>query len=419
MSHPRLAYLMSRFPHLPETFILREMVALRASGYPLSIYPLVRQKPAVVHSEVAGLLPSVRWQPVYSPAVLGAALGAWLRQPKRITRLWLKTIRENRTDRNLLLRAVLIFPQALWMAREMQREGIEHIHAHYATHPALAAWIISQVTGIPYSLTVHAHDIYVRRAMLPTKLRDASFVAAISQFNRDFLARVVGEWVRSRVHVVHCGILPEHYPHKPAGRRGEQFELLSIGSLQPYKGQHVLITACRLLRDKGLNFRCRIVGSGELRDVLQAQINTLGLADRVELCGPRTQTEVAAMLAESDCYLQPSVITAAGKMEGIPVALMEALACGLPAAATAISGIPELVRAGETGWLVPPEDPAALADAVLEIFNQPQEAARRGSNGRALVLAEFDLRANVARLAELLEDSSAVKISAAAVEPER
>ena len=413
MSHPRLAYLMSRFPHLPETFILREMVELKANGYALSIYPLVRQKQSVVHPEAAALMPAVRWQAAYSPAVAAAALQAFVRQPAKVVRLWLQVARENRADRNMFLRALLIFPQALWMAREMQREGIEHIHAHYATHPALAAWIISQMTGIPYSLTVHAHDIYVRRAMLPTKLRGARFVAAISQFNRDFLAREVGEWVRSRVHVVHCGILPEHYPQRLAGRRGEEFELLSIGSLQPYKGQQVLITACRLLRDQGLNFRCRIVGSGELRDVLQAQIDTLGLADRVTLSGPRTQSEVAAMLAESDCYVQPSVITPAGKMEGIPVALMEALACGLPVAATQISGIPELVRAGDTGWLVAPEDPAALADAVLEIYRQPQEAARRGNNGRALVLAEFDLRANVARLAELLENSPAAGVTAA------
>ncbi|MGH2522290.1 MAG: glycosyltransferase [Anaerolineales bacterium] len=136
---------------------------------------------------------------------------------------------ENRTSPNFLLRAMALLPKAVYATRLMQREGIRHIHAHYATHPAFVAWVIHRLTGIRYSITVHAHDIFVHTAMLATKLREAAFVVAISEYNREYLARVVGEWVRDKIHLVHCGITPDAYRPRPASSTpNKHFEIISF-----------------------------------------------------------------------------------------------------------------------------------------------------------------------------------------------
>ncbi|RPH60873.1 MAG: colanic acid biosynthesis glycosyltransferase WcaL, partial [Chloroflexi bacterium] len=286
------------------------------------------------------------------------------------------------------------------MAERMQAEGVTHIHAHYATHPALAAWIIHNLTGIPYSITVHAHDIYVNQTMLEPKIRGARFVAAISEYNRQFLGKHLGPWAVEKTHIVHCGIQPERYQPAPQEKAG-MFEVVSIGSLQPYKGQRHLIEACAILRGPGLNLHCRIIGGGELKGELETLIARKHLEGVVELTGPLPQDSVAKILPQAHCYVQPSIVTPSGKMEGIPVALMEALACALPVVATNISGISELVRPGQTGWLVPPEDPQALADALAVVHANREEAGRMAQAGRELVLQEFDLRKNVSKLSVL------------------
>jgi len=400
----KIAYIMSRFPHLPETFILREMMEVERQGLQVSLYPLIVQKQTVIHPDAEKWLTRAHRLPWISLEILAANGRYFFKHPLRYTALLWRVFWGNLASPKFLARALALFPKTVCMAAQMQAEGIQHIHAHYATHPALTAWLIHHLTGIPYSFTVHAHDIYVDRTMLFAKVRDAAFVVAISQFNRQFLARHLGDWTLEKTHVIHCGIQPERYQpaqKKPSGR----FEIISIGSLQPYKGQRYLIEACALLHQRGLDFRCRIIGGGELASVLEKQIAASGLSGQVILTGPQTQESVAQILSESDCYVQPSIITASGKMEGIPVSLMEALACALPVVASDISGISELVRPAETGWLTPQRDAAALADVLLDVYNRPEEAARRAQAGRDLVLREFGISDNIGLLLLLLNKS--------------
>ena len=328
--------------------------------------------------------------------------------PRRYFSLWGRLVRENFSSPKFLLRALLLFPRAVWMAEAFLRDGVEHIHAHYATHPALVAWIIHRLTGIPYSVTVHAHDIFVEKPMLATKLRDAVFIASISEFNRDYLVDALGPWVRHKISIVRCGIDPAYYGQSETPRNG-RLEILSVGSLQPYKGFAFLIEACALLRDRGIPFRCRIVGGGDLRGTLQELIQNRGITGSVELLGPRTQDDVARLLRTGDCYVQPSIITDTGKMEGIPVAVMEAMTSGLPVIASALSGLPELVKPGETGWLVPPGNSTLLADALSEVHEQPAEARRRAALGRQWVKQEFNLTTNVHKLAALFAETAPLR----------
>jgi colanic acid/amylovoran biosynthesis glycosyltransferase len=397
----KIAYIMSRFPHLPETFILREMITLEQQGWEVALYPLIVQNSSVIHADALSWIKRAKRIPWISVDVLAANFRQLLKHPLRYASLCYRVLAGNLPSRRFFIRALAMFPKTVRMAELMEAEGIQHIHAHYATYPALAAWIIHQLTGIPYSITVHAHDIYVDQTMLAPKVRDAAFVAAISEYNRQFLGRHLGQWAIEKTHIIHCGIQPERYT--PATQTSGVFEIVSIGSLQPYKGQQYLIRACEILRQRGLNFHCRIIGGGWLQSELETLIAEKKLAGVVELTGPLPQESVAKILPQAGCYVQPSVITTSGKMEGIPVALMEALACALPVVATDISGISELVRPAQTGWLVPPEDPQALAEAISAIQADRDSAEHLARAGRELVLQEFDLRRNVSQLSALFQ----------------
>ncbi|MDK2979739.1 MAG: colanic acid/amylovoran biosynthesis glycosyltransferase [Chloroflexota bacterium] len=407
----RVAYLVSRFPHLPETFILREMNELEAQGVEVELFPLVVQQQVLVHPEAVHWLERLHAARMLSAKCLGANLRTLLRRPGRYFGTFFRMTALNLRSPKFLLRALFIFPLAVEMAETMQALDVQHVHAHYATHPALAAWIIHRLSGIPYSMTVHAHDIFVNRTMLEQKLADASFVRAISQFNKDFLAQRYGAAVEEKMVVIHCGIDAQRYVvarEVPA----QPYRMISVGSLQPYKGHENLVCACALLREQGLDFHCRIVGGGELQPALAAQIERLDLAGRVELAGPQTEDEVARLLGEADCFVLPSVITPSGKMEGIPVVLMEALAGGLPVVASRLSGIPELVRDHTSGLLVPSADAQALADAVLWMQAHPQEAAKMAAAGRKLVEAEFDIHKNTLELSNLFIQFTYQKVMA-------
>ena len=398
----KIAYIMSRFPHLPETFILREMIAIEKLGWHIALYPLIFQRQAIVHHEAQPWIQRANKVPWLSWHMLFANLRKAIYQSGLYFSLWGQVLQENKSSIKFLVRAIALFPRVVWMAEKFQADGVTHIHAHYATHPAFAAWLINQLTGIPYSVTVHAHDIFVEKTMLETKLCRAAFIVAISEYNREYLARILGDWVREKTHVVRCGIDPTYYQSqgKPQ-ERGGCFEIISVGSLHPYKGHVFLLKACALLRDSKIPFRCRIVGGGHLRNSLTGLIREYDLEGMVELMGPRTQDEVSRLLETANCYIQPSIVTSSGKMEGIPVALMEAMASKIPVVATSISGIPELVKDGETGWLVPPENVYSLANAITSIYAGPAEAQRRAQRGRQLVISEFELYTNTRKLSSL------------------
>jgi colanic acid/amylovoran biosynthesis glycosyltransferase len=407
MAYPKIAYIMSRFPHLPETFILREMDALEKLGWDVVLCPLILQRQAVVHTEAQPWVPRAKRLPYLSPGILAASALALLRQPRTTLGILATVVAGHWRHPAVLVRVLALLPKMFLAARVLAQADVEHVHAHYATYPALAAWVVSRLTGLPYSVTVHAHDLFMSTPMLEEKLGDARFVAAISEFNRDFIARQVSDRAARRTTVVRCGVrVADYLPATPPPEKdGATLELLTVGSLQVYKGQIHLLRACRLLRDRGMALRCRIIGGGPEQEHLEAEIERLRLQGTVELLGPQPQEEVARLLPTAHCYVQPSVVAPTGQMEGIPVSIMEAMASCLPVVATDLSGVGELVRSGETGWLVAPASPEALAAAVAEVAADPQRASKLGSAGRELVRDEYDLESNVARLADLFEDS--------------
>ena len=332
----KVAYVTSRFPKLTETFILREILALARMGQPVEIFPLLDVQQSIRHPEAETLTSRIHYTPYLNSAILAANIHYLRRRPRRyMAALWL-AFKDNIGSANLLLRALMLFPKSVYNARVMNSIGICHVHAHFATHGALSALIIECLTDIPFSFTAHAHDIFVRPGALRAKLARSRYVIVISNFNKTFLLERYPDIDEHKFHVIHCGIELERYPERQFPRRDGQINILSVASLEPYKGIEHLIRACGQLSGKG-GFFCRIVGDGRLRSELQNLIEKLGLTECVHLLGARTQEEVGELLAQADLFVLPSVIAADGQMEGIPVALMEAMASGLPVIASRLS----------------------------------------------------------------------------------
>lgn len=395
----RVGYVVSRFPHVSETFIVREMDAVaQHPDIDLELFSLFPAKATTVHGLAE---PWVARLQRGSPTLALIGLFTWLaRRPFRLVATVARVVAGHGRSPRHLLRALATLPIAAQHAISARTGGVDHLHAHYATYPALAAWVASRLTGIPYSFTAHAHDLYVDQSMLERKVADADFVVAISDFNRAFLRDYGGDRV-TPVHVVRCGIDADAYDveREPIPAAGP-VRALCVASLQEYKGHRYLLDA---LAQPGLErIELDLVGDGELRDELRAQAQRLGVGQRVRFHGGLEEQQVRDLIARAHLFVLPSVVAADGQMEGLPVALMEALAGSLPVVTTRLSGIPELVRDGETGLLAEPADPAGLARALVATLADPEAARARAAAGRALVRAEFTLAQTAAAMSKLL-----------------
>ena len=399
----RVAYVVSRFPSTTETFIAREMGAVEDLGVSIELFALIRERLAVVHPEAEPFLRRLRTAPLWRLDTVRAQWYWIRRRPRVYFSVWRDATRGNWRSPQFLLRAWVVVPKAARFAREAEEAHVQHVHAHWATHPALAAYVIGRLAGIPFSFTAHAHDIFVNRTMLEEKLSAATFVAVISTFNREYLVSHYGERFRRKLVVVRCGVDTERFTREVDGSTREGFRIVCVASLQPYKGHEVLIDALARLRDRDVPFECVLVGEGVERAAIEEQLRRLDLAERVSLVGALRSGDVLGIVRTADVVVLSSVVAGSGQMEGIPVALMEALACEVPVVASRLSGTPELVIDGETGLLVDAGDADALADAIERLSRDPALRRRLGGAGRAHVVAEFSERASaellVARLA--------------------
>lgn len=398
----KVAYIMSRFPKLSETFVLYEMLALQQQGIEVEVFPLINERAKVIHAEAKPFVARAHYLPVFSLSILFANLYFLMKKPAAYLGMWLAVLRGTFGSLNYMAGGLGIIPKAAKFAYDMQRLGITHVHAHFANHPTVAAFVINRLTGIPFSFTAHAHDLYVDQHMLKEKVRAAKFVVAISEYNKNLITKYAGEAMRNKIKIVHCGVDTRLFQPRQKSAGQAPFTIVCVGSLEEKKGQTYLVEACKILKQRGLVFVCHLIGDGASRPALEAQISRDGLADVVKLEGGRPRDEVLKMLARADVVSLPSIRTKSGKMEGIPVALMEPLACEVPVVSTRISGIPELVEDGVTGLLVAPEDPVALANALQRLANDPELGIRLGQAGREKVLREFDLKDNTAMLAQLM-----------------
>jgi colanic acid/amylovoran biosynthesis glycosyltransferase len=397
----RVAYVMSRFPKLTETFVLAELLAVEQRGVPLDVYPLLRERAPLTHAGAQRIAGCAHYEPFLSPAIAASQLYWLWKRPRAYLRAWRDVLVGTWPSANFFVGAIGIFPKVAHAARRMEADGVTHVHCHFANHPAVAGLIVRRLTGIPFSFTAHGSDLHIDRRMLDRKVAEAAFVATISHDNRRLILAECGERFAGKVHVVRAGVDTRLFSPREIRVAPDEvapLRLLCVGTLHEVKGQAHLIEACRLLAAEGIDVDCRLIGSGPDHDALAARIRAAGLEGRVVLAGPRTRTEVAEELRRADVLVAPSVRTRQGRREGIPVVLMEAMSCGLPVVASAISGIPELVEHRVSGVLVPPGDPRAIADALRRLHQDPVTRARLGRAARRRVVAEFDVESSADEL---------------------
>ncbi len=393
----RIAYVVSLFPKLSETFILREIVELRRRGHEITIVSLKRRREAVAHAEAEALRPAT-FYPRYGTAAAAAAAYWAARRPLRLLRVVATVALSHASRPTLLPKGLGLLPAALEAAVEVRRRGVQHLHAHWATSPATATWIMSRLTGVPYSVTGHAHDLFLPNPMLALKVRDARFFATISEYNRARLIQALGPEALGRIRLIRCGLPLAGYPFAGARRVGDPPHVVSVGRLVDYKGFDVLIRACARLRDRGRRVRCTIVGEGPERPRLRRLVEDLRLDGDVAMEGERRQPEVARLIASASLFVLASVPGGDGQQDGIPIVLTEAMALGVPVVSTKLSGIPELVVDNGTGLLVAPGDDEHLAAAMERLLADEPLAETLRLEARRMVEREFD----VARSVDLL-----------------
>ncbi|HUF76927.1 MAG TPA: glycosyltransferase [Longimicrobiales bacterium] len=402
-----MAYVMSRFPKITETFILYEMRALQELGAHVEVFPLRREPDGPRHPEAVDYEARAHFAPFVSGSIVRANWRKLRRDPGLYVRTWWHALRRTWGSPRFFLGALVHYPKCVLFAEQMERLAVDHIHAHFATHPALAALLIHRLTGIPYSFTAHGSDLHVDRTMLADKVDEASFVVAVSAYNRSLILEECGQEHADEVVVIHCGADPSVFGDEATGSRlagisdsgsgspghsaDPALRVACVASLEEVKGHRFLLQACRLLIDRGVDVRCDLAGGGGLRKPLERLVDELSLRDHVGLHGAVPRPEVRRILSEADVAVLASYPTADGRREGIPVALMEAMMSGLPVVASGLSGIPELVDHGHTGYLVAPGDPWSLADRLEELAASPELRRRMGAAGRCKVVTEFDL----------------------------
>jgi glycosyltransferase involved in cell wall biosynthesis len=400
----KVGYVVKMYPRFSETFILNEILQLEGQGAELRIFSLKFPNDGRFHAELSLVRSPVTYLPrtlVEQFRLAGAENRSLLRQrPLKYVKTLAHVVRQRRP-----IYALKRMMQAARLVVEAEREGIEHLHAHFATSAARVAFYAAMLSDLTFSFTAHAKDIYQEdkdETHLREKLAAARAVVTVSEYNRRHL---LGVWPRARVERIYNGIdlekfVPGRDKHTPPA-------ILNVGRLVEKKGLPDLIEACGILKKRGVPFRCEIVGKGDLESWMRSRVAALGLENVVFMQGPRPQGEVRGLYRRSDVFVAPCVVARDGNRDGLPTAIIEAMASGLPVVSTPVTGIPEAVVNGETGALVPEHAPGALADALQDLLENPEIREKMGQAGRRRAEEMFDVSRNVSRLRRVFSEARA------------
>ena len=405
----RLAIIVTEFPKVTETFILRDLVSFNRQGHDIRIYHLTRfRKKEVLHDFALPTLAWVRYMPYFFGfATLSALLKNVLTSPVALLKIAFDIICSYRKEPTWLIKSILLLPKCLAISADIQRWRAQHVHAQFATHPATAAWINHRLTKIPYSVSCHAHDIFLTQSLLNKKLGEASFVRTVSQFNKNFLQNRIAGLQNKDIEVIHVSMDMENI--KPfAKTKGDEFKILYIGSLENRKGINFLIEALAKFKHCSKNWSCQLIGMGPERKKLEELVVLHGLQEKVVFKGARQFEEIITQLHLAHVVVVPSIVEKCGRTEGLPTVIIESFAYQRPVIASRVTGIPELVIDGETGLLVEPGNSNDIYHALVYMYENPDKAYCMAKKGHKRIVEEFDLNENVSRQLLLFKKFAAV-----------
>ena len=416
MSGP-VIYLVRSWPRLSQTFILDELLALERRGVEVALFSLVPSGETIVQSRVAAVRAPVRYLAEPLPPLrrrIAGQLRVARHSPRRYLRTWwyarsrpsLSAGYSTCSTRRCFGHAVQVTAAVL----DMRRAGRppSHIHAHFAHDPALVALLVHRLTGLSYSLTAHARDLYqIPVTSLAARTADATAVVTCCAVNAEYIATTVPAQQRAPVHVLHHGLELDRFVPSPSPARSTPPVLLSVGRMVAKKGFDVLFEALARLKRDGILFELRLYGDGPLRAELAAQCTGLGIEENVRMLGECSQEQVRDALAQADLFVLTPRVTPDGDRDGIPNVLVEAMACGLPVVTTSAGGVTELVRHGINGLVSRPNDVEGIASHLRELLNNPRLGQDLAAAARRTVEADYDVNTAAAELERLFSHAAA------------
>ena len=394
----RIAYMTGEYPRATDTFIQREVVALRTQGAHVETFSVRRppEKEFVGPEQTAERDRTHYLVPACPMDLLTSHISLLLRTPGRYFSALRLAMKTRSPGLKAFLWQLAYFAEAAMVARRMNAHDLIHLHNHFSNSSCSVAMLASEMGGFSFSFTMHgpAEFFEPKYWRLDEKIRRARFVCCISDFCRSqgMIFGPPDKW--DRMHVVHCGVDPDSYdpvPHQGPGRR-----LLFVGRLAAVKGVALLLESVALLREVHPDIELTLAGDGPDRPLLEERAAELGITDRVRFLGYQSQSQVRELLRQTDAFVMASFA------EGVPVVLMEAMAAGVPVVATRIAGIPELVEDGACGFLVAPGNPQALANQISMLLDDAALRNRFALAGRDKVKREFNLATESRRLCQIL-----------------
>src|SRR5213594_3528772 len=399
---PTIGYVVSTWPRLSQTFVLNEILALEQRGLPVRIFSIKDPGGEPTHAKLTKVRAPVKYLSFRRRR--RAILVANLRIARDLPGCYFRTlIRALRYGQRAVVRC---FFQAGYLADLVRRGPVTHLHAHFATAPTLVAMFTHELIRVPYTFTAHARDIYAdtQPELLRAETERAQAVVTVSDYNRRYLLSRISPDSNGRVCCIHCGLdLSEFSFTWPRASDPRPPVILSVARLVEKKGLGDLIMAADILRRRGRCFQVEIIGSGPQQQALENQVTRLGLNDCVRLVGAQTQDMVGRAYQRASIFALPCVVAGDGDRDGIPNVLLEAMGSGLPVVSTPVSGIPELIESERDGLLIPPNDPARLADALDRLLISAELRERLGRAARAEIEAHFSLDRSATQLLALFQ----------------
>jgi glycosyltransferase involved in cell wall biosynthesis len=401
-----IAYIVDRFPRLTQTFVYREVMSLRERGLPIHTFSIWPSDLADLSTEAASLIEKTSYIfPLSWLALIKVHLRYIFSRPLRYFWTLAFVLSQPAEPMCNRFRCLVHFMYGMLAIREIELLKIQHIHAHSGWSASSIALMANRLLGISFSLTLHAHGIYINRLLLKAKLQYSKFVVTISEYNRQFLKKLFPKInLTNKMHIIHCGLDPDIFtPSTAPSPNDDEFTIVGVGQLDPRKGFHVLIEACHYLAERGIAFRCHILGEGGERNRLEALIARLNLTEHVLLPGQITQEELRQLLSKADVSALPCIWDKSGDLDGIPVALIETMAMQIPSVSTTVSGIPELIDHECNGLLTSPGDAVGLANEIQRLKNDPELRRQLGQAGRETVINEFNIYKSAEQMSALFE----------------
>lgn len=399
----RVAYFINQYPKISHTFIRREIRALESIGVTVERYSL-RSDPGehIDQDDVSEFKLTHYLLETHVCKIMLIFLARFVRQPRAVLRTLLVAFGIGWCSERGLLRHIAYVVEAALLASWCKRDNVGHIHAHFGTNSATIAMFASELSGLSFSFTAHGADELdgAFSAAMAEKLRRASFVVAVSWYVRSQLIRRVDYELWKKIKVIHCG-LDRSFLQCPPPNVPSTSQLVCVGRLCAEKAQLLLIEASVRLRGRGVSFNLVLAGDGALRPEIEKAIADNGMREHITVTGWISSERVRQELSAARALVLPSLI------EGLPVAIMEAMALGRPVISTFIAGIPELVVPGTTGWLVPAGNVEALTDAIDRALAAPvSELEAMGRAGQLRVRERHNVYVEAEKLKQLFDEVS-------------